>query len=51
MLGFLELRSGIGSFMNVIMVPYRHQNKKAFLVDRISLHLHTLCAIDNMSEL
>jgi len=35
----------------MIMVPYRHQNKKAFLVDRISLHLHTLYASNNMSEL
>jgi hypothetical protein len=25
------------------MVPYRHQNKKAFIVARISLHRHTLC--------
>jgi hypothetical protein len=37
--------------MNVIMVPYRYQNKKAFLVDRISSNRHTLCALDNTSEL
>ena len=37
--------------MNVIMVPYRHQNKKAFLVDRISSHRHALCALDIMAEL
>ena len=33
------------------MVPYRHQNKKAFLVDRISSHRHALCALDIMAEL
>ena len=33
------------------MVPYRYQNKKAFLVDRISSNRHTLCALDNTSEL
>ena len=33
------------------MVPYRHQNKKAFIVDRISPYRHTLCACDNTSEL
>ena len=33
------------------MVHYRYQNKKAFLVDRISSCRHTLCAIDNTSEL
>ena len=37
--------------MNVIMVPYRYQNKKAFLVDRISSNRHTRCALDNTSEL
>ena len=37
--------------MNVIMVPYWHQNKKAFLVDRISSHRHALCALDIMAEL
>ena len=37
--------------MDVIMVPYRHQNKKAFLVDRISSYRQTVCAIDNISEL
>ena len=33
------------------MVPYRHQNKKAFIVDRISPYRHTLCACDNTFEL
>jgi hypothetical protein len=37
--------------MEVIMVPYRHQNKKAFLVDRISSYRHTLCPSDITSEL
>ena len=37
--------------MNVIMVPYRHQNKKAFIVARISSNRHTLYASDNRSEL
>ena len=37
--------------MNVIMVPYRHQNKKAFIVARISSNRHTLCALDNTFEL
>ena len=37
--------------METIIVPYRYQNKKAFLVDRISSCRHTLCAIDNTSEL
>ena len=37
--------------MNVIMVPYRHQNKKAFMVDRISSYRHTFYASDNRSEL
>ena len=44
MLGFLGSRLGVGSFMNVIMVPYRYQNKKAFFVDHISPYRHTLCA-------
>jgi hypothetical protein len=51
MLGFLGARLGVGLFMEVIMVPYRYQNKKAFLVDRISSHRHTLYASDNRSEL
>ena len=33
------------------MVPYRHQNKKAFIVDRISPYRHTLSACDNTFEL
>ena len=33
------------------MVPYRHQNKKAFIVDRISPYRHTLYACDNTFEL
>ena len=33
------------------MVPYRYQNKRAFFVDRISSHRHTLCTIDIMAEL
>ena len=37
--------------MNVIMVRYQYQNKKAFLVARISSNRHTLCALDNTSEL
>ena len=37
--------------MNVIMVRYRYQNKKAFLVDHINSYRHTLCALDNTSEL
>jgi len=32
MLGFLGARSGTGFFMEMIMVPYRYQNKKALLV-------------------
>ena len=51
MLGFLGARLGVGLFMDVIMVPYRYQNKKAFIVYRISSHRHTLYASDNMSEL
>ena len=51
MFGDLRLRSGTGFFMEMIMVPYRYQNKKAFLVARISLHRHTVCASDNMSRL
>jgi len=51
MLKYLGFRCGVGSFMEVIMVPYRYQNKKAFLVDRISSNRHTLCALDNTSEL
>jgi hypothetical protein len=35
----------------MIMVPYRYQNKKAFLVDRISSCRHTLYAINNTFEL
>jgi hypothetical protein len=37
--------------MEMIMVPYRYQNKKAFLVARISLHRHTVCALDILAEL
>ena len=37
--------------MNVIMVRYRHQNKKAFIVARISSNRHTRFALDNTSEL
>ena len=51
MLVFLGSRLGVVSFMNVIMVPYRHQNKKAFIVARISSSRHTLCALDNTFEL
>ena len=32
-------------------MPYRYQNKKAFIVARISSNRHTLCALDNTSEL
>jgi hypothetical protein len=51
MLGFLGARSGTGFFMEMIMVPYRHQNKKAFLVACISSCHQTLYASDNRSEL
>ena len=37
--------------MNVIMVRYQYQNKKAFLVARISSNRHTRWALDNTSEL
>ena len=37
--------------MNVIMVRYKYQNKKAFLVARISSNRHTRCALDNTFEL
>ena len=51
MLGILGARSGTGFFMEMIMVPYQYQNKKAFIVARISLHRNTLYASDNTSEL